>query len=82
MHISPNKNFYSVMQRNFSQIFWEGCSPTTLTDKLPLLMIITHSNHRDGSTLTQRRYRRFHDLWKTNNSNVHRNSLIYTAQIL
>jgi hypothetical protein len=40
MHISPNKNFYSDIQCKFSQIFWEHRSPTILTDKPPLVLVL------------------------------------------
>jgi hypothetical protein len=38
MYVSPNKNFYSDIQFNFSHNFLEGCSSAALTDE-PLLSL-------------------------------------------
>jgi len=40
MHINPNKKFIQIFSAIFLKFSGERCSPTTLTDKLPLLMII------------------------------------------
>jgi len=65
----------------FSNFLGRGAAPQPLQTSCPSSWSFTQQRQRQ-KYLNARKYRGFHDLWKTNNGNVLRNSLIYTAQIL